>query len=301
MPFLRRKRVRPRGAALRPVRRPQSKERQFQEKKRNTGVIKRKIGKVLSQIWVIISLMVFVAAVLGMVYVVANFSVQDIRVQRADVRVDGRDIAIYARKYIGRNMFLLSRNSVITELQAQFPEIEGLTIAKNYPNELSFTISTKPIAFRWACQRMKKELNEQGDIIEKPISELYYVNMDGRVSLPTEEEKEAFLIYEKTECPQNIKRRDRIIPAESVVAIFRAKDLLERVLGTTIDRSGYYSDAREIHLITTEETAVWIDFVTPVQDQVAKLAAALELEPDLQNPQKHIDLRVSNKIFYAPK
>lgn len=239
---------------------------------------------------------------LGGVVFFSYFTVQSIRISRTDFRIDGEDIADYAHKlYIGKNIFLQRQEAIEAELKKTFPEIAAVSIERQLPKTLRLIITTHPVAFRWSCERVKKTISETGDIIESKESVAFFVNQDGRITMANPDEQAAFLIYEKTPCPSQIDRRQQIMNAATVQKIFTAKDLLETVLGTSVDRAGYYRDAKEIHLITEDEVAYWIDFVSPVAEQIEKLRIALTLEPKLKTPLQHVDLRVPEKIFYAPR
>lgn len=255
-----------------------------------------------SQARVLAVMMILVAIVLGVVIFLSSYTVQSIRVSRMDFRTDGASIGDFAhRVYIGQNIFLLRRSQIEDELTSAFPEIASVQIERELPATLRLIISTHPVAFRWACERITKSINKVGEIVEQSQSVAFYVNRDGRITRANPDETEVFLIYEKSPCPAQLDRRVQIMEERVVKEIFAAKAMLEEILEVPIDRAGYFRNAREIHLISTNEVAYWIDFATPVADQIEKLRIARALEPELNEPLDHVDLRVPAKLFYAPK
>ncbi len=271
-------------------------------KRKKDGVFKRRVKKIFSKIQIVALIIVLIGIFLGSIVFFSFFTTQNIRVSRTDFRIDGEDIAEYAQQaYIGKNIFLLRKVSIQSELKKAFPEIATVEIERELPKTLRLIISTEPVAFRWSCERVKKSISETGDIIQTTESIAFYVNRDGRITLPNPDEQEAFLIYEKAPCPNEIDRRQQIMSTRTVDEIFAAKTLLAEVLQEPIDRAGYFRDAKEIHLISASNIAFWIDFSTPATEQIEKFRIALTLEPKLKSELDHVDLRVPEKIFYAPK
>lgn len=242
------------------------------------------------------------AAILSSVFFLAYFRVQQIQISREDIRIDGATLGHFlSSSYAGKNIFLISKNEITQKVTQAFPEINTLRVQKKYPNTLVIHVSTFPVSFRWSCERTSKSFTIEGDVEKEVTSELYYINSAGLITIPTESEKNAFLIYEKSPCPEVIKRRDQILPASVIDEITKSKNLLESVIGKKIVRAGYYRDGDEIHLIADDETSFWIDFENPFQDQINKLKAAIEMDATLLGAMEHVDLRITGKIFYKPK
>lgn len=223
-----------------------------------------------------------------------------IQVSRTDARMDAALLSKSLQQYLGKSMILLSEKKIENMLKIYFPQISHVHLQKKFPSTIRVVVSTYPVVFRWACEEKKKQLDEEGNIVEKAIPKLFYVDKNGMITLPDEAAKEAFLVYEKLPCPKTMKVGYQAISPEIVQSILKIKSKLEEVLQMPITRSGYYRNAREIHFYTENETAFWIDFATPPERQINKLKAALTIDPKLLEPMDHVDLRVDNKIFYAP-
>jgi cell division septal protein FtsQ len=298
--FFRRKKAKKIRTLKKNPQRPQSRER-FQKPKKIPGALRRKFGKMFSKIGVLLSLGGILVGILFTVFFFAFFTIQDIKISRQDIRTNGEALAkTIGKKYFGKNIFLVQKSQISGTITALFPEVSDVVIQKKYPHTLHITVSTYPVAFRWSCERSVKKMTEEGDLIEKNVSELYYLNSKGVVTTPEKEEKKAFLIYEKLPCPKKIEKADYILSPDVIKKISLAKKELEELIDVPIVRSGYFRDAKEIHLIAENETSFWIDFISPIHKQIEKFQAAVLLEPKLKNAMHHIDLRVNGKIFYAP-
>jgi cell division septal protein FtsQ len=283
--------------------RPQARLKVDKKKKRiPRSIFRRRFDKVFSLIGIGFALVFFVICILGAVLFFTLFTVQNIELSRKDIRLDGTQAArVLANTYAGKNIFFIREKQMTSLLERYFPEIKDIQLEKKYPSVIRVTISTYPVTVRWSCERVQKEFTEEGDILQKTIPETYFLNEKGIITKADQDEQHAFVIYEKAECPPIIKRRDILLRPEIIKTISVHKPELEEILGVPITRAGYYRDAREIHFYTQEETAIWIDFATPADEQIQKLRDAIVLEPGLKKPMNHIDLRVKEKIFYAPK
>lgn len=280
---------------------PQARERLF-EKKKAHGLFKRRINRAIARFWILGGLIMVAIGSLSAIVFFTFFTVQDVGVSRKDFRADGEAIAKYTyNRYIGKNIFLLNRRSVANDIRRAFPETLEVEVKRDLPDTLRLVIATHPVAFRWSCERVEKKITTEGEIIEETIPEAYFVNIDGRITQPNPGEDSVFLIYEKSPCPKELTRRTRILHPETIDQIFTAKKLIEEIMAVKIDRAGYFRGANEIHLLAEDGMAFWIDFITPVEQQAEKLRVALTLEPRLKEPMDHFDLRVPDKIFYAPK
>lgn len=287
---------------IQPKQRPQARLKAEKKKKSSGGIYKRRLGRLLSLLGVGILLVIIIGVILGSVLFFTLFTVQNISVARKDIRLEGVYTAqVLAQSYSGKNIFLIKEKNVQSLMQRYFPEISELDIQKKYPNTIRVSIGTYPVAVRWSCERIQKEFSIEGEIKQERIPETYYLNEKGIITKPNKSEEEAFIVYEKSECPPIIKKRDVIIEPEIIAAIKNSMTKIEEALGKPIVRAGYYRDAREIHFYTEDETAIWVDFATPIPEQVQKLSDAILLEPGLLKTMDHIDLRIREKIFYAPQ
>lgn len=257
----------------------------------------RKISRKAIAVMGSIFLLLMVAGLLSSVFFLSYFTVQDVVISRKDFRVQAAEVARFVRDVRGKNIFLVSEKDIQNTLYNKFPEIKTIEMKREVPNKITISVSTYPIAFRWSCEQVIKKINESGDITEEVSSKLFYVNQKGMISIPNPDEKEVFLIYEKTPC-RKVGNRDQILSEKIVEQIFEAKNLLEKILETSVIRVEYLPNAQEVHMVTGNETTFWIDFITPVSEQIQKLQIAIPKTPELTSDLDHVDLRVPGKIFY---
>lgn len=280
--------------------RPQTRERTEREKPK--GIFRRKLGRTFLLVRAFFFLALFVGIILGVVSLSAFFAVQNIVLSRTDTGIQEQDIEGDLQKLLRKNLVFLNKSELEKEFLTAFPEIQEVRLEKEFPHTLHITLSSYPVAFRWICEYEKKTLSEEGKLQTNLIQEASFVNRRGmRTPSRVEEEQDIFSVYEKDPCPSGFSQQKIVVSQEFVEYLEKAKQGLTDILGKNILRAGYFRSAREIHFITEDETAFWIDFSSPLEEQLEKLRVALSVEPSLADPLDHVDLRVTNKIFYAPQ
>lgn len=245
-------------------------------------------------------LLLFLAILLiGAFFVSAGyFTIRNVRVDRTDTRLDLGSFSAAIRGITGANLFLFSTTGLEKKLRAQFPEIEVLRVSRIVPDTLLIHVGTALPAFWVSCEESKKTLGDDGKIIEKKITKNVAMTSRGAVLRNVDPATEMFVLFEKEGCPNF---STRIFSENRLREIFAAREALEEVSGQKVVRAGYFRAAREIHLYLENETAIWLDFMRPLQEQIEEYRIAISLVPKLLEPLDHLDARISGKIFYAEK
>ena len=215
----------------------------------------------------------------------------NIEIRRLDARVDARGISAQLRPLLGKSALLICAECAEDRLQQAFPDLLHISVTRQLPSTLQVEAASRPAALRWLCQ----------DSQEKATSVL--VNSLGRVIAPLSEAESvgSFPLYEQLpgeECPRPLRGSVLIAPS-LIAALERARTSLGTAIGQPITSARYFRVARELHLVAGT-TAFWLDFQTPLSDQLQKLDTALPLEPALRQAPEYIDLRVPGKIFFQP-
>ncbi|QQS58921.1 FtsQ-type POTRA domain-containing protein [Candidatus Peregrinibacteria bacterium] len=281
------------------VQRPQTRERVDRGKPK--GIFRRKFGRALLVIRAFLFLALFAGIFLGIVSLSAFFAIQHVLISRTDMRMQTQDLDAYVKKFFRKNLVFLQKSKVQEDFFTAFPEIKEVVIHKSFPNTLQIRLSSYPVAFRWVCEYEKKTISEEGKIESKTLRETSFVNEKGLATASDKEDQDVFSVYEKDPCrPRNAEQK-RVISEEFIRYLQNTKAELSEILGKPIVRAGYFRSAREVHFISEDETAFWIDFSSPPEKQLEKLRTALSAEPSLNKELDHVDLRITNKIFYAPK
>ncbi len=74
--------------------------------------------------------------------------VQEMRIERTDARIDVEQIQEALAPLFGKHLFFLSQQEVRVLVREAVPDLESLTVTKQYPSSLSLHLTIDPVAAR---------------------------------------------------------------------------------------------------------------------------------------------------------
>lgn len=276
---------------------PFGKINQHKSINKNKKLFKKKFFNIFFLFFKIFLIIIFLLSIVFVISAFFNFKIKNITIERGDFRINAESIGNEISYLIGKNIFSFRKDILKNDILNKFPEINNVEIKRVLPDKLVIYSATYPVAFRWRC------------VWKNDYKKDFFVNFNGKITMPNFDEENAFLItedlqhMEKNIC-ESINSKSSILPSKRVIDILKGKNLLEPILDNLIVEAFYLRDAQEIHFITKDKTAIWIDFVEDdftedlLNKQLEKLKLGIAEDITLKSPIKHIDLRVRNKIFY---
>lgn len=188
---------------------------------------------------------------------------------------------------IGKNIFLLKIEGLESKLLNIFPELEKITIDKDYPNTLSVEFLEYPL--------VANVINES-NIIKKN----YILNSIGFAIKEDLEDQNLPYIKIKTDEPINPKKA--VIEKAILNYILEAKTYFEDKFGMKIKEIQYKPVPRELHLLAERDFYIWLDIQKSYEDQFKKLKKAIVKLDIYKENLEYIDLRIAgnngDKIIY---
>lgn len=199
----------------------------------------------------------------------------------------GKDIKAAAKSEIGKNLIFVDTEKLNMEIIDHFPQLENLKISKDYPAALKISFTEFPL--------IANVYNESANLKKSyVINSIGYAIKDDLKStaLPT--------IVIKSDEPLN--KANPIIEAKKLDYILKAITYFEEKFGMKVKEMLYKPQAREVHIITEKNFAIWLDIEKSAQDQLKKLKKALVKLNIFNDPLLYIDLRIAggngDKIIY---
>ena len=217
------------------------------------------------------------------------FSITDIKLKNNEI--ENQNVADQIKnsisKTIGRNLLFTNTKELETKVLSTFPELEKVTISKNYPHELLIEFAQYPLV---------ANIINQSSTLKKT----YIVNAVGYAVKEDYEDKTLPYIRIKSDEPLNTK--NIIIENSKLAYILNAKKYFEDKFGMNILEITYKPVAREIHLYTEKKFYIWLDIQRPFDQQLKKLKKALVKLNIYKDAFEYIDLRIAgnngDKIIY---
>ncbi|MFA6917356.1 MAG: hypothetical protein WC285_00765 [Candidatus Gracilibacteria bacterium] len=217
------------------------------------------------------------------------FTITDISLRNKEI--ENQNIAEKIKKTIsgtiGKNIIFTDTTALESKILLSFPELEKVTLGKDYPNALLIEFSEYPL--------VANVVNES-----PTMKKSYILNAIGYVVKENYEDKKLPYIRVKSDEPVNPK--NIVIESSKLSYILGAKSYFEDKFGMRIIEVVYKPTAREIHLLTEKNCYIWLDIQRPYEQQLKKLKKALVKLDIYKTDFQYIDLRITgsngDKIIY---
>jgi hypothetical protein len=230
----------------------------------------------------------------GGIFFFSFFSIYGTRVERLDddpyLNIVGMAQILEYTK--GKNIFLLSDNSLTNIFLDRFPEIAEIEISKEYPSTLVVRAKTFPIVAQWKYYDHGIGTDILGGVNQKGVF------FDGEMP------DNLFLIEEKAQQEYETKKGNRIISEQSLLEILSTRNEIETLTSLKISSAQYLKDAQEIHFYSEENTSFWFLLGVPLTEQLEKLKIVLlEQGYTVEELKKkaYFDLRIKNSFIIKEK
>jgi len=191
---------------------------------------------------------------------------------------------------IGKNILFANTKNLELKVLTAFPELEKVTLTKQYPHTLLIEFSEYPL--------VTNIINESSS-----IKKSYILNAVGYAVKENYEDKTLPYIRIKSEEPINTK--NIIIESSKLTYLLNAKSYFEEKFGMKVIEILYKPTAREMHLLTEKNFYIWLDIQRPFEQQFKKLKKTLVKLNIYQDAFSYIDLRIAgnngDKIIYKRK
>ncbi len=230
------------------------------------------------------------------------FVIKNINLERENLRVDAGKVVDSLKDYRYRNIFLISTGKIEKQLKKDFPEYKAISIKRVFPNTLMIQVQNFEIIAQAKIYIKPESKITEFDVetIElKPYEQILALNSEGIIEQKSEthESLPVLEISGLQEIP--LVQGDRLIPKKNLDLIWEAKTILWEELGIASEELLFFPDAKEVHLKTEAGYKIWVDFTTPVSEQIDKLKKISNHVDWVETPpSEHIDLRVKNRIIY---
>jgi hypothetical protein len=217
-------------------------------------------------------------------FVVTDISLKNKEIENQNI---AEKIKKNISKTIGTNLIFINTNNLEAKILSSFPELETITLGKDYPNTILIEFSEYPL--------VANDINESAT-----LKKSYIINAIGYAVKENYEDKT--LPYIKMKSDEPINAKNIVIEASKLKYILDTKIYFEDKFGMKIKEFTYKPIARELHLLTERNFYIWLDIQRPFEQQFKKLKKALVKLDIYKDNFAYIDLRITgnngDKIIY---
>ena len=212
------------------------------------------------------------------------FKLKKISVVRDNPNIDAQQVEISLDAFYGKNLLFLRRQEIHDVLKKAFPAFEAVQFKELWPDAIELQVGTVAPMF---------------NILNQETADFYIVSENGSI-LATGADKLLPTL-------KIFGYKKRIVPhqpfttREVLEKIITAKNLLTQKLTLPLSALHFYPDAQELHLISKQDMQIWLDLQLPIDLQMEKLELSANRVGLYSHALKHVDLRIPNQLFWAPK
>ncbi len=248
-----------------------------------------------------------VLAVMGVALFSPILQVREIRVQRGEGRVDVARIQQALAPLFGKHMLFVSARDVTARVRDVVPDLQSVSLEKQYPSLLFVRITLKPIIARLILEEPLNKAAQSGAILSTasgdalhaalPVRQYDYLTENGMYVVTSSAMADSKL--------PAIKIRDwgvRPLPATLLLApdmlmrMQQTEQTLASQFGLHITARSVYVRAQEFHL-ATNAFSLWFDLHSTLQEQIGRYKVFLQAV-GLKDIHQYVDLRLAGRVVY---
>ncbi len=281
----------------------QAPDRKARRRKEQRLRISRKMARwwqiILSEfrLWLLIGIAGVIVSTILVLLLAPFFDVRQIHIRRQDPRVDLEQIQQSLGPLFGQRLLLVTKGQVTSLLEPQYPDIDRIDIAKDYPSTLTVTMYLEPVAALVKIDDSELSATSQTGALVGSGAYSYITRSGFFVSSPIAiSSTVAIPTLRFTDWGIRPQNRTRALSPDFVERIFSARDSLRTDFGLVTTDITVYVRAQEFH-IRTNKVTLWFDLTSPLSVQFQRFREFLKTL-SLDQVKEYIDLRIADKIIY---
>lgn len=212
------------------------------------------------------------------------FHLKKISVIRDNPNINAKQIEESLKDFYGKNLLFLSHKDLQNTLWESFPEFREIDISEDWPSEIELNIKISPPLF---------------NILNNHNANFSVISEDGVVL--QEESAEGLPTIKVFQYEKPILTRQKLLSKKELQKIVLAEKILQEELDLPLNASYLYWAAKELHLISTGDMALWLDLTQPIEPQLQKLTFSSAEIGLYSRALEHVDLRIPKQIFWKYK
>lgn len=267
-----------------------------------------KVSNFWKRFFIQLSYFLVVVLFIGLIFIfffTSLFVVKNINLERENFRIDSGEVLDFLSEYRYRNILLISTSKIEEDIKKKFPEYKTATVKRILPNSLSVQVKNFEIIakLKVLIKPEKRLVGTGSSLVEtlglQPYEQILALNSIGIIEAYNELYQDFPMLEIANIQDFPLVQGDKLLSLDKLSLILKAKEELFNELKLSVNYMKYFPDARELHLKTNNEYEIWIDFMSPITEQIDKLKKiSNDVDWNENPPNEYIDLRVKNRIIY---
>ncbi len=266
--------------------------------------LQRKVGQM--RVLIVRYLLVLVGSVVALCIGLALFSpilhIREIRVPRSDPRIDAEVIQSALRPFFGQHLFFVTSDQVETAIEAAVPDLQSVSVSKQYPVTLSLRVTLDPIIAHLVIEGPDQTPQSGTGTVAGTGAvrhgDDYLTDQGVYVTYNPSQVQTGTGLLQLTVVDWAVRPEPgrQLLDEEMLAAMRNAEQALQSNFGLPVSRRVVYLRAREFHL-KLPAYSLWFDLRTPLDEQLERFRVYLE-QIGATKAKEYVDLRIQGKIVY---
>ncbi len=270
---------------------------------RRTQTTLRSLGRALRR-WLLAIIAVVFCFIVGLFAFSPIIQVREIHIQRTQGRVDVRAVQEALAPFFGRHLFFLTPREVAAAVTQTVPDLDRVSVHKDYPSRLTVSITVKPVIARLQIQGPPQSSSGSaatasgGHLPPPQPSDLHdYLTENGiYITARSVESSGNLPLISIVDWAARPVPGTLLLKPDFLSQMQKAEQVLTDQFGQHIRARTVYLRAQEFHL-QTGTIALWFDTQSPLEEQLARYRTFLQTVGP-KAARQYVDLRVAGRVMY---
>ena len=231
-------------------------------------------------------------------FAIALFSpvmrLSEVRVVRTDTRLDLEEVQHALAPLFGRHLLLLSAFEVRQLLEGSLPDLQSVSVGKDYPSTLVVKVTLDPLRARLVI--VPPEGETPGSAVGSGSTVDFLTEKGIYISSTRVGDVEALPILRIVDWGARPVNGTAIMSPDLLSRMDSAEHALQEEFGQPVLTRTIYLRAQEFHL-QLKAWAVWFDMRSTLEDQLLRYRTFLREVPPAE-VRSYVDLRLKDRVVY---
>lgn len=223
--------------------------------------------------------------------------IKAVRILLTDPRINTEVIQHSLTPFFGRHLFFFSVLEAEEQTRIAVPDVQDVSITKEYPSTLVVRLTLTPIVARLTI--VEPDVNDGSGATVQDETRADFLTADGLYMAYADAQ-----VGSGSDVPMvhivdwgvRPTSGTQLLDPEFLLAMEQAQSMLREQFDRTVSLRTVFVRAREYHLQTVDHM-LWFDLRTSVEDQLGRYRTFLEAKGAVAAP-RYVDLRLVDKVVY---
>lgn len=244
-----------------------------------------------------------VVLIVGLLLFSPLLDVREIQIRRADPRIDAEQIRSALKPFFGEHLLFLAPEHIRHAVEAAVPDVEDVSVTKQYPSTLVLDVTPEPIVARLLIDNPPGASTGSGILagsgaVDAPVLADYLTDQGIYMTYQPSQVHSGSGVLDLHIVDWAVRPEPGkpLVESGLLLAMDDAETQLLKEFGLQTESRTVYLRAREFH-IRVPGYSLWFDLRSPLDEQIGRYRTFIQYI-GLKNVREYVDLRIKNMVVY---